>query len=174
MYSSFLSHSKPLIIMDFNNQHFLKSLPSDIVEAKMVFEATLGTRLLFKKSAKKPLMQPKTWPKKPHNQYVTKYTLTFPKSFKTISRKLSLYLKPPSAQISSSKRVRLLFLSSAPSLNHTTSGLGVPATTVSKVSVEPRVVVMSAKPAGNVGGSVTIAKVPRFLVAPTRFAAVIS
>ena len=139
-----------------------------------VFEATFGTRLLFIKSAKKPLMQPKTLPKKPHNQYVTKYTLTFPKSFKTISRKLSLYLKPPSAQISSSKRVRLLFLSSAPSLNHTTSGLGVPATTVSKVSVEPRVVVMSAKPKGKVGGSVTIAKVPRLLVAPTRLAAVIS
>ena len=48
--------------MDLNNQHFLKSLPSDIVEAKTVFEATLGTRLLFKKSAK-------TLPKKPHTKY---------------------------------------------------------------------------------------------------------
>ena len=30
--------------MDLNNQHFLKSLPSDIVEAKMVDNYELGDR----------------------------------------------------------------------------------------------------------------------------------
>ena len=50
--------------MNPNKQHFLKSIPSDIVEAKMVFEATLGTRLLFKKSAKKTPYAAKNFAKK--------------------------------------------------------------------------------------------------------------